>query len=150
MHLCHGSRKGLDLLLGAKPQNLHITCPNNVTLCASEAKEGLVVGVERQVEAAERVSLGFGLCVHLGDSYLSGVGIVETGHETPPTILQAGKLSDGALFCVVSEDGVTLYLNEMLNADETADCLSKLNAYWQDRLLQSGTIVGTFSDDCST
>ena len=64
-------RKPFDLgaqIGGAEPGDRPLTAP--------EGEEKLVVRVEKQVEAAEGVPLGFGRRCHLGDGFLSGIGIV--------------------------------------------------------------------------
>ena len=50
-------------------------------LAAGEGEEQPVVGIEEQVEAAQRAAVDLGRCRHLGQRLLRGVGIVETGHE---------------------------------------------------------------------
>lgn len=50
-------------------------------LAAGEGEEQAVIGTEEQVEAAEGAALDLGRCGHLGQRLLSGIGVVETGHE---------------------------------------------------------------------
>ena len=56
-------------------------------LATRKGEEELVIGVEKQVEAAEGTSLAVGRCRHLGDGLPSGIGIVQTSHEGEITVV---------------------------------------------------------------